>query len=90
VKDRRGKALAEAEEFPEKKLFPILLGQGEKPLLLRQGEVKVSSQEESLGGIGMQKSRTRSFPPLPSCTSLTLPFEFGRRSEKFQERKFID
>ena len=84
------KALPEREAIPGKEGYPILLGQGRKPLLLWGGEVKVFSQEEGLGGIGMQKSRTRSFPPLPSCKSLTLPPEFGRRSEKFKERKFID
>jgi hypothetical protein len=78
------------EESPEKGRSSILLVQREKPLLLWRRGVEVFLQEESLGGAGMQKIGTRSFPPPWSCTSFTLPFELVTRSGKLKEKKFID
>ena len=83
------KGLPGGEESPEKGRSPILLGQREKPPLLRRGGEKVFFHEESLGGAGMQKIGTRSFPPPRSCTSFTLPFELVTRSGKLKEKKFI-
>jgi hypothetical protein len=90
MENGRVKGLPEVEAFPETERFPVLFGEGEKPLLSWREEVKVFSQEEGLGGISMQKLGTRSFPPLKSCTSLTLPSKLATRSGKFKEKKFID
>jgi len=82
----------ESSEKPyssEKVHSSIPLGQEEKPLPLRRGEGTVFFQEESLGGAGMQKIGTRSFPPPWSCKSFTLPSEPAIRSGKLKEKKFI-
>jgi hypothetical protein len=89
VEKRVVKAPPGEEESPEKRRSPILLEQGEKPLLLWKRAVKVFFQEESLGGAGMQKIGTRSFPPPRSCMSFTLPSEPAARSGKLKEKKFI-
>jgi len=90
MQNGRGKVLPEREESPEKRRFPLLLEQGEIPLLLWTEEVKGSFQEESLGGAGMRKIGTRSFPPPRSCRSFSLPSELAPRSGNLKEKKFID
>jgi hypothetical protein len=88
--EKRGvKVPAGEEESPEQGRSSILWVQREKPLLLWRRGVKVFLQEESLGGAGMQKIGTRSFPPPWSCKSFTLPSEPAIRSGKLKEKKFI-
>jgi hypothetical protein len=86
MENGRVKGLPEVEAFPETERFPVLFGEGEKPLLSWREEVKVFSQEEGLGGVGMQKLGTRPFPPLTSYTPLSTPPKFARRSGKFKEK----
>jgi hypothetical protein len=88
-------ALPGREESPEKPHASekdhssIPLGEEEKSLPLRRGEGTAFFQEERLGGAGMQKTGTRSFPPPRSCTSFTLPSEPATKPGKLKEKKFI-
>jgi hypothetical protein len=94
MEEEGAKALPGREESPEKVYSSteevhssIPLGQREKPLHLRRGEVTMFFQEESLGGAGMQRIGTGSFPPPRSCTSFTLPSESATRSGKIEGEK---
>jgi hypothetical protein len=95
VEEREAKALPGGEESPVKVYFSekvyssIPLGQRKRPLLLRRGRRTVFFQEERLGGAGMQKIRTGSFPPPRSCMSFTLPSEPATTPGKLKEKKFI-
>jgi len=82
------KGLPGGEESPEKGRSPILLGQREKPPLLRRGERRCFFTKRAWVGRHAE-DRNKIIPPPRSCMSFTLPSEPATKSGKLKEKKFI-